>query len=148
MNIKNHGSISIEPTMLQTADSIKYQNYKTNTPKQFQINSFHYTESSRFIFRLSDIVKISPSKLDFVYFSVCKGAEPHIDLLDKNKFEPTTFVVPIILPNGESIITAEDERIVVELNNIYEFNHEKIHSMVLEDTESGFVVIMVAVLKG
>lgn len=87
-------------------------------------------------------------KLDFVYFSVCKGAEPHIDLLDKNKFEPTTFVVPIILPNGESIITAEDERIVVELNNIYEFNHEKIHSMVLEDTESGCVVIMVAVLKG
>ena len=87
-------------------------------------------------------------KLDFVYFSVCKGAAPHIDLLDKNKFEPTTFVVPIILPNGESIITAEDERIVVELNNIYEFNHEKIHSMVLEDTESGCVVIMVAVLKG
>lgn len=82
-----------------------------------------------------------------MYFSVCKGAESHIDLLNPAIFETRTFVIPVVLPQGKSVITAEDEQVEVKLNHIYEFNHEKTHSMVLEDNENGCVVIMVAVKR-
>jgi hypothetical protein len=85
--------------------------------------------------------------LDFVYFSVCKGAEPHTDLLSPEKFEDTTYVVPVILPRGQSIITAENWKSEVCVGGIYEFDHTKVHSMTLEDLESGCVVVMVAVKK-
>lgn len=97
--------------------------------------------------RIADKVKIDVNKLDFVYFSVCKGAEPHVDKLDPTMFESRTFVIPVVLPAGKSVITAENESIEVKLNHIYEFNHEKVHSMELEDTNSGCTVIMVAVKK-
>jgi hypothetical protein len=145
--IINHGEISIPLSIIDNANSIKYDNYKTNTPKRFQIWDFDNGEDLLFLIRLSDVLDIEYDRLDFVYFSVCKGAEPHIDLLDPAVFEPRTFVIPVILPNGKSVITAEDETTVVALNNVYEFNHEKIHSMSLEDNESGCVVIMVAVKK-
>jgi hypothetical protein len=53
----------------------------------------------------------------------------------------------VILPPGRNIITAEDATADVELFHVYEFNHEKIHSMTVEDTTSGCVVIMVAIKK-
>jgi hypothetical protein len=78
---------------------------------------------------------------------VCNGAEPHTDLLDPAVFEDTTYVIPVILPTGTSIITAEDVYVVTQPGHVYEFDHTKLHSMVLEDTSSGCVVIMVAVKR-
>lgn len=145
--IQCHGSIAVPLTIICNAETIKFDNYKTNTPKKFQICAFDDEEDNLFLRRLAKNLEIDKARLDFVYFSVCKGAEPHIDLLDPAVFEPRTFVIPVILPEGKSVITAEDEKVVVKLNNIYEFNHEKVHSMELEDIESGCVVIMVAVKK-
>jgi len=142
--IINHGKIKVPSTVVENADLIKFENYKTNTPAKFQIRD---ETDATLMYTLSRHIGLPWNSLDFVYFSVCKGAEPHVDLLDPAKFEPRTFVIPVILPSGRSVITAEDESVEVELNHVYEFNHEKIHSMELEDKESGCVVIMVAVLK-
>jgi hypothetical protein len=145
--ITYHGTIEVDPVVVACADSIKLQNYKTSTPKKFQIQPFHTPATDDLMQRMSDLIQVAKDKLDFVYFSVCKGAEPHVDLLDPALFEARTFVIPVILPTGDSTITAEDQRMVVKLNGIYEFNHERIHSMELEDVESGCVVIMVAVKR-
>lgn len=147
MKITCHGRIAIPETIVCNAETIKFANYKTNTPKKFQVCAFDDEEDTTFLRRIAKNLGIDKARLDFVYFSVCKGAEPHVDLLDPAIFEPKTFVIPVILPRGNSVITAEDEQTVVKLNHIYEFNHEKIHSMKLEDNESGCVVIMVAVKK-
>lgn len=146
MKIICHGSIDVPLSIIENAETIKFDNYKTNTPAIFQIRQLGEFDIS-LMNNLADIVGVDIHKLDYVYFSVCNGAEPHTDLLDPLKFEDRTFVIPVILPKGNSTITAEDERTVVELNHIYEFNHEKVHSMELEDTNSGCVVIMVAVKK-
>ncbi len=145
--IINHGYVEIPETIRVNAETIKFQNYKTNTPKKFQIWEFDNSIDELFLYRLGERLGLDKGSLDFVYFSVCKGAEPHVDLLDPATFEPRTFVIPVVLPKGKSVITAEDENVEVELNYIYEFNHERIHSMQLEDNESGCVVIMVAVKK-
>ena len=142
--IIEHGIIDVPQGIIDIADKIKFENYKVNTPSKFHIRD---DIDTMFKFHLSAHLGREYDSLNFVYFSVCKGAEPHIDLLDPEKFEPRTFVIPIILPTGKSVITAEEESIGVELNHIYEFNHERIHSMELEDMESGCVVIMVAVKR-
>jgi len=142
--IIDHGKVSVDEMIVNNAELIKFENYKTNTPSKFHTRD---SIDNFFKFSLSSFLEIDYDNLDFVYFSVCKGAEPHVDLLDPAIFEPRTFVIPVILPEGKSIITAEDEQIEVKLNHVYEFNHEKIHSMKLEDNESGCVVIMVAVKR-
>jgi len=141
-----HGIIDVPEQIAINAESIKLQSYKTNTPKKFQVHAVSSADSL-LMDRIATVVGVDKNRLDFVYFSVCKGAEPHTDLLDPNVFEPRTFVIPVVLPKGTSIITAEDEEAVVSLNHVYEFNHKKIHSMVLEDNTSGCAVIMVAVKK-
>jgi len=143
--IRYHGTIEIPKTVLEYADTIKFENYHTNTPAKYQIRTL--TGCDQLMVDLSRSINIPKEKLDFVYFSVCKGAEPHTDLLNPKKFEDTTFVVPVILPKGKSIITAEDVREEVVIGGVYQFDHTKIHSMELEDTDSGCVVIMVAVKK-
>ena len=155
--IRSHGAVNVGPAVVQSADSIKLQNYKTNTPKTFQVQPLHVQDAATLTQELADRIKVPVERLDFVYFSVCQGAEEHIDLLDPSVFESRTFVIPVILPQGDNIIVAKDtagpDGIVpthatfVKLNHIYEFNHEKPHSMYVQDTESGCVVIMVAIKK-
>lgn len=142
--IKCHGKIGIHAQVRWNADTIKFENYTVNTPAKFHVRDDFDT---MFKFHLASHLDIEYANLDFVYFSVCKGAEPHVDQLDPAIFTDKTFVIPVILPKGKSVITAEDEETVVKLDHIYEFNHEKVHSMILEDVESGCVVIMVAVKK-
>lgn len=146
MKITCHGEIEIPYSIVANAETIKFENYKTNTPSKFQIRPI-MVEDIVLMNRLSGAIGVKRDSLDFVYFSVCKGAEPHTDLLDPVVFEPRTFVIPVVLPKGKSTITAQDEQVEVKLNHIYEFNHEEVHSMELEDNESGCVVIMVAVKK-
>lgn len=141
-----HGELNIPISIIENAETIKFENYKTNVPSKFQIRQLNHYDIE-LMDELSKIIYIDKEYMDFVYFSVCKGAEPHTDLLDPNVFLSKTFVIPVILPKCKSVITVEDEKIEVKLNHIYEFNHEKIHSMELEDMESGCVVIMVAVKK-
>jgi hypothetical protein len=143
--IKFHGTIPIPETVTGHADTIKFDNYKTNTPAKFQVRTL--TGGDELMESLSQRIGRKKESLDFVYFSVCKGAEPHTDLLSPEKFEDTTYVVPVILPRGQSIITAENWKSEVCVGGIYEFDHTKVHSMTLEDLESGCVVVMVAVKK-
>lgn len=155
--IHHHGAVNVGPAIVQAADSIKLQNYKTNTPKTFQVQPLHTEDASTLMQELADRIKVPVERLDFVYFSVCRGAEEHTDLLDPAVFESRTFVIPVILPQGDTLIVAKDvagaDGIVpthatfVKLNHIYEFDHEKPHSMHVQDTESGCVVIMVAIKK-
>lgn len=144
--IKYHGQVQIPMELISHSKKIKFENYKVNKPSRAQIKH-KLTEYMEFTEDLKNIIGLPNANLDFVYFSCCKGAEPHVDQLPSEKFEDTTFVVPTILPTGKSIITAEDVEMEVQIGGVYEFDHTKIHSMELEDTESGCVVVMVAIKK-
>lgn len=144
-SIQYHGDVIIPKSVLEHSDKIKYENYKTNTPTKFQVRSL--VGGDELMRSLSERIGLPRERLDFVYFSVCQGAEPHTDKLSMTKFEDTTYIIPTILPKGRSIITAEEDEAEVKVGGVYQFDHTKIHSMKLEDTESGCVVIMVAVKK-
>ncbi len=145
--IINHGPITIPASISEYAETIKFDNYKVNTPAKFRTNTYNDLSSQIMIRELSWVIHVPYFLLDFVFFSVCNGAEPHTDLLDQNIFEDTTYVIPIILPKGKSVITAEDTEERVSVGYVYEFDHTKMHSMELQDTHSGCVVLMVAVKK-
>lgn len=146
--ITHWGSVShLTSAVVAAADAIKHLNYKTTTPAKFQKNTLTEDIAKDLMDDISIKIGVDRSKLDYVYFSAARGAEPHVDLLDGNKFEDRTFVIPVILPKGASVLTAEDDNAVAELGHIYEFNHEKTHGMTVEDSESGCVVIMVAIKK-
>lgn len=146
-----HGSLKrfMRQPLYNAAGKIKHLNYKTTTPTQFQVN--HLTEEvigPNLMINLALRVNIPVEKLDYVYFSCCKGAEPHVDALNPNKFTDRTFVIPVILPKrGPALLRAESVWTELEVGMVYEFNHEREHELVLEDTESGCVVIMVAEKK-
>lgn len=141
--IENLGNVNIPYGVIQNAEKIKHEHYKVNTPSKFKV---HTMDDHTLITELSALVGVASEKLNYVYFSVCRGAEPHTDLLPVEKFTNTTFVIPIILPKGNSIITAESDRKTVKVGGVYKFDHTKIHSMELDDTSSGCVVVMVAVM--
>lgn len=143
--IQYHGTVPVPTALIEQADAIKLLNYKTTTPERFRKRTLTEEVGGPLLTSLADILKVEPKRLDYVYFSVCKGAQPHVDALDPLVFGPTTLVVPVILPKGRSIIEAEGAEAEVHVGGVYEFNHERIHSMTLEDTESGCVVVMVAV---
>jgi hypothetical protein len=143
--LKYHGKVTIPEAVIRHSNTIKFENYKTNTPTKFQIRSL--VGGEELMESLAKLIGLPKSCLDFVYFSVCKGAEPHTDKLNPKKFEDITYVIPTILPKGKSVITAVNEAIEVEVGGVYQFNHTEIHSMKLEDMESGCVVVMVAIKK-
>ena len=142
-----YDTVDVPQQILDHADTIKMENYKTNTPVTFQKHMDMSSHGEQFVRNLAQVINEPSEDIDWVFFSVCLGAEPHVDQLDPDKFGDTTFVIPIILPQGTSTITAEDDSAAVELFKVYQFDHTKIHSMVLEDHTSGCVVIMAALLK-
>jgi len=145
--IRTWGSVggNITDQMIKVADTIKHLNYKTTTPAKFRKNYLTEDLAKDLMKEVSTIIGVDQTKLDYVYFSAAKGAEPHTDILPPEIFTPRTFIIPVILPTGKSVIIAEEDRVEANFGEIYEFDHEKIHSMELEDTESGCVVIMVAI---
>ncbi len=145
--IRYHGQVVIPGAVIAVADSIKLLNYRTSTPARFRKNLLTPDLAGDLMSAISVLIGVDVSRLDYVYFSVCRGAESHVDILDPSKFLETTFIIPVILPSGRSIITAESTESVVEVGGVYEFNHEREHSMVLEDVTSGCVVIMVAIRR-
>lgn len=151
--IIDHGKVNVGLAMVRAADSVKRLNYKVNTPKRFQVERLHDEAAGSLMEQLSSIMQQPKENLDFVYFSCCAGAEPHVDALDPREFTERTIVVPIILPPGRAVLTAQVDKehkaqsVQVKLNHAYEFNHELTHSLELEDTESGCVVVMVSVKR-
>lgn len=144
MTISVRGQVAIPANVIAACEEIKFESYKVNTPKRFQK---HNVKSDELIRELALLTDHEVEELDFVYFSVCKGAEPHTDDLSPKDFTDTTFVIPVILPGGKSSITADGYSMEVRVGEVYEFDHTKTHSMELEDTESGCVVVMIAVKK-
>jgi len=146
--IKTRGVVMIPQSVLDNADKVKYENYKVNTPEKFQIRKLEKEGGGEELMeQLAAVIGQPRSKLNYVYFSACQGAEPHTDKLPA-KFEDTTFVIPLILPKtGRAIITAEECWTEVGVGIVYEFDHTKVHSMELDDKESGCVVCMVAIKK-
>lgn len=141
-----HGSVShIPDAVIAAADTVKLLNYKTTTPRKFQKRNLTEDIAGSLMSELSEKIGVDQSQLDYVYFSAARGAEEHVDALDPKEFQDRTFIIPVILPQGKSVIYAEDAQMEVALGGIYEFNHEKVHSMTVEDTESGCVVVMVAI---
>lgn len=143
--MKYHGTVTIPRVVTDYSETVKLENYKVNTPAKFQVRNL--TGGERLMESLSEVIGIPKEKLDFVYFSAAQGAEPHTDLLNPKKFENTTFVVPVILPKGRSVIYADGDEAEVQVGGVYEFDHTKTHSMTVEDTESGCVLVMVAVKR-
>lgn len=147
INMKFWGFLEVPRRLVEEADKIKLLNYKTTTPTKFRKNTLTKDIGGPLMAALAALTGLPEDKLDYVYFSVCKGAEPHVDTLDPEVFTETTFVIPVILPKGDSIITAGQSSIICGVGGVYEFNHEMTHSMTLEDNESGCVVVMVAVKR-
>jgi hypothetical protein len=145
--ITKYGKVVVPIQLIDIADSIKLENYKTNTPAKFQKHTDVSSVGKIFTQDLGSLVSEDPSKIDWVFFSVCQGAEPHTDQLDPNVFEDITYIIPIILPTKISTITAQQDKAEVSLFEVYKFDHTKTHSMELQDTESGCVVIMAGILK-
>lgn len=137
---------SVPDVLVRHADTIKYESYKTNKPAKFQKYSQESVHGRIFTNQLSRKLNIPSNKLDWVYFSVCQGAEPHVDQLDSTVFTNDTYIIPIIIPTGKSTLFCGEAAVALEQNMIYYFDHSTQHSLVLEDTTSGCVVIMVAVL--
>jgi hypothetical protein len=147
MKIKNYGRLDIPESIRVYAESIKREHYKVNTPKKFNIRRERTEDSEKLIEALSKVIDIPTNKLEYVFFSACRGAESHVDELDPEKFTGNTYVIPIVLPTGKSVITAEGQEEEVKLDHIYKFDHRKEHSMTLEDNESGCCVLMVGELN-
>ena len=145
--IHQWGEVSVPAQVIAAADQIKHLNYKTTTPAKFRKNTLTEDLAGDMMAEVASRIGIEQSSLDYVYFSAARGAEPHTDILDPEVFTDRTFVIPVILPHGRSVITAEQASAEVFTGRIYEFNHERTHSMSVEDTESGCVVIMIAIRK-
>lgn len=144
-NIVDCGPTYIHQSIIAHAHTIKHENYKTNTTKQFQKHQGLTSDCAKFMALVGGKINIHPSKMDMVYFSVAKGAEPHTDLLDPNVFTNITYVIPVILPKGDNTIYADGDSAVVDVGRIYRFDHTKTHSMTVANEEDGAVLIMIAI---
>lgn len=142
-----HGRVDIPDAVIAAADPIRMLNYKTTTPARFQKNTLTADIAGPLLDDIADRIGVDRERLDYVYFSAAQGAEPHTDMLDPAVFESNTYIIPVILPAGRTVIMADGMEVVAELGEIYEFNHEVTHGMTVEDTESGCVLIMVAIRR-
>lgn len=142
----DHGSVFVPPQVFQAAYELRLENYKVNTPKKFQVRHLHTEHSLQLMGDLAQIAGVPMNKIDYVYFSCCLGAEEHTDALDAKKFTAKTLIVPVVVPPGKATLWADGMETQMQANHVYEFNHERPHSLTLEDTTSGCTVIMASVL--
>lgn len=141
MSIRLYGEVNIPQHVRLNADTIKLQNYKTNSPKKFQKTIGNDLGVS---FNIAKKIDVHPQYIDWVYFSCCNEAEPHVDNLDPLVYGTLTYIIPIILPEGNNILTVNDVSIPIQLNNMYSFNHQDIHRLDVENY-TGCVVLMASV---
>jgi hypothetical protein len=146
--IRFHGTVEIPAEAVQYADGIKQENYKVNTPAEFQVRVLPGCKPM--LDQLATLTGQPRERMDAVYFSCPMGSEPHTDKLNLKKFENTTFIIPVILPDLRkhrvTLLTAGCTDAVLEVGGVYEFDHTQTHSLTVGD-DSGCVLIMVALLK-
>lgn len=141
--IKLVGELMVDFQTMCYAQSIREENYKVNTPSKYQK---HCGNDSFIINQLVEIINRDYSLINYVFFSCKEGAEPHTDKLNLSRFDEKTVVIPLILPNGKSRLLVEDETCELQHFLCYEFDHTKVHSLILDDTTSGCVLIMATAL--
>ena len=73
-------SMEIPTSVREYAETIKLQSYKTTTPTRFKKT---FGDDFEFKTELSKKLNIPVSNLEYVFFSVCAGAEPHIEELSE-----------------------------------------------------------------
>jgi hypothetical protein len=140
-----HGIVPVPAAVIAAAEPIKMLNYKTTTPAKFRKNTLTRDVAGAYMDEVASVIGIGRLNLDYVFFSAAQGAEPHVDMLDPAVFTSHTYVIPVILPQGRTVLIAEGEEADLEVGVIYEFNHERTHSMTVEDVEGGCVLIMIAI---
>lgn len=138
----DHGPVVVPPEVFSAAYAIRLENYKVNTPKQFQVRPLHERDAGLMIHHLASLAGVPAERIDYVYFSCAKGAEEHVDALDPARFTERTLMVPVVVPRGRAILSADGLTIQIQANHVYEFNHERPHALNLEDTVSGCAVVM------
>lgn len=139
-----HGTVEVPEAVLNNAQEIRHENYRTNTPRKFQKHNEVHAQLKQAI---AQAVGEPVVNIDFVYFSVAKGAEEHVDALDPTVYTSRTFIVPVVLPEGDNFITAQGQKFQISTGVVYEINHELPHSMQVANEVDGAVVIMASCLK-
>lgn len=142
--IKIVGELVVNGDTMELAQGIRQENYKVNTPSKYQK---HLGKDPFISEQLSEMLGCRPERVDYVFFSSKEGAEPHVDKLSLSQYEEKTILIPLILPNGTSKLIVDGWTHELGYFLCYEFNHTQIHSLELEDKDSGCVLIMAAVLK-
>jgi hypothetical protein len=141
-DVVTHGHVRLPASIVEYAETIKLQNYKTNSVKAFQ-RDFHKPEGlDEVLTQVSKLVFRPKETLEPVFFSAAMGAKPHTDDLPKDYLD-VTFVLPLILPE---IATLSANVTTVRLNEglLVSFNHTQLHSMQVSDF-SGCTILMIAV---
>lgn len=144
-SISRHGYVRVVPELEAYAHSIKLQNYKTNTVKGFQRQFEKSNALDHLMGFISWKMNIPFEKLEPVFFSVCKGAAEHVDTLGP-EFTDCTILIPIILPlKSKAILKVGEFSNQIREGMVIKFNHTLPHSLLLDDTESGATVLMIAI---
>jgi hypothetical protein len=145
--IRSLGTVPLPDEAVAYAETIKLESYATNTPAEFQVRELAGSASlADAIAQKAGLTPGERARLDLVYFSCAKGAEPHVDRLPA--FEPRTWVVPLVLPqDGQAILLAGRESAVAVLGGLYEFDHTQSHALHLDDTRTGCVFAMAALVR-
>lgn len=147
IDMKMWGVLMVPETVTVAADYIARLAYVPAALAKIRRVSLPDEIGGALVHDIASLVGIPKEKLDCGFASICNGAEPQVDALEPENFESTSFMIPVILPKGDSLFSAGRTSIIAEVGGVYEFNHGQTHSMQLEDNESGCVVIMVAVKK-
>ncbi len=129
------------------ANEVQYENCNSTHHKDY---SKHTLTSLKHYNEMEELIKITVDEirpLDWVYFSAANGAEPHKDLLDPEKFDDITYVIPLVLPKyGKATLVHGTAKINLELYKVYGFDHTLIHSLEVSGNDTGCTLIMAAAL--
>lgn len=142
-----HGPVAIPSIIDAVADEIKGENYRVRTPARFIKHNLHDDAYTRVKDDIAGLLGVHQDLVDYVYFACARGAEEHTDQLDPAVFTHRTVIVPVLLPAGKTILHADGDRVVLKHGIAYEINHERPHSVTVEDAISGCVVIMASVKR-
>jgi hypothetical protein len=155
-NIQYMGQCFPSRDILIYADSIKHDNYKTSTIKQFRRRfplmdgmELFLQQIALRIVDMPEIRKLTGTllQLEPVFFSVSQGCEEHTDELDPEVYTNTTVVIPLVVPEGKCELTVDGDSLNLVRNGIYLFQHDRPHSLQLDDKTSGCTVLMIAIKK-
>ena len=154
MLIHNHGAIQVPLSVTGYACNVRFEAKRIEReffPKKHPVNLQDIFWLDRQLGKR--VPQIIGRGLDVVIFSCCEGADEHVDKLPKDKFEDTTFLIPLVLPRYTSFLISRDpvaSAVDMEpllLNTLYEFDHTLPHELSVEDRRGGCVVMMIAIKK-